>query len=299
MFQRVCMRMTAYMCSCLRPGGRRLPGRRSLPEAQAVAPELKLEGVRFRVYRGDALRAFGEAETASLRRDSTEVRARNLVATLPARRRPGPHHRPARRGLAPRPASSRSSGGVAVARGDDVARTAQRPLRARPRRRASSRGDEPVVVEGRGYRLDGAGFTLDPAAGDHRRARRRPARRRPPGGAVTGALARSRSRRSPPRRAAAARRGRRSPVRRRRRGPLRLPEARGDLQREAPVTLTREDATLTCRRLVAQTDEAGQICPPPATGDVRLRRAARASSPASSATTTTPPTGSSARGTRC
>jgi lipopolysaccharide export system protein LptA len=39
-----------------------------------------------------------------------------------------------------------------------------------------------------------------------------------------------------------------------------------------PVVLTRHDATLTCRRIVAHTDEAGQIVTAVCTGDVRLER---------------------------
>lgn len=42
-----------------------------------------------------------------------------------------------------------------------------------------------------------------------------------------------------------------------------------------PVILTRDDATLTCRRIVAQTDEAGQIVTAACTGDVRFARGVR------------------------
>jgi lipopolysaccharide export system protein LptA len=42
-----------------------------------------------------------------------------------------------------------------------------------------------------------------------------------------------------------------------------------------PVVLTREDATLTCRKIVAKTDEAGQIVAASCLGDVRLERGAR------------------------
>jgi lipopolysaccharide export system protein LptA len=42
-----------------------------------------------------------------------------------------------------------------------------------------------------------------------------------------------------------------------------------------PVVLTREDATLTCRRIVAKTDEGGQIVSAACTGDVRFARGAR------------------------
>ncbi len=42
-----------------------------------------------------------------------------------------------------------------------------------------------------------------------------------------------------------------------------------------PVTLTREDAKLTCRRLVAHTDQAGRIARAACAGDVRFARGAR------------------------
>lgn len=57
------------------------------------------------------------------------------------------------------------SGGVAVARGDDAAHT-ERARYEPGEGDGLVRGDDPVVVQGRGYRLDGAGFTLDPAQGN-------------------------------------------------------------------------------------------------------------------------------------
>lgn len=42
-----------------------------------------------------------------------------------------------------------------------------------------------------------------------------------------------------------------------------------------PVVMTRADARLTCRKLVARTDEAGQIVSAACTGDVRLTRGER------------------------
>jgi lipopolysaccharide export system protein LptA len=42
-----------------------------------------------------------------------------------------------------------------------------------------------------------------------------------------------------------------------------------------PVTLVRDDATLTCRRIVARTDEQGQIVTATCTGDVRFVRGLR------------------------
>lgn len=43
----------------------------------------------------------------------------------------------------------------------------------------------------------------------------------------------------------------------------------------APVTLTRDDAVLTCKRLVANNDERGQIVTATCTGDVRFTRRER------------------------
>ena len=43
----------------------------------------------------------------------------------------------------------------------------------------------------------------------------------------------------------------------------------------APVTLRREDATLTCKRLVAKNDERGQVAHAVCTGDVRFVRGER------------------------
>jgi lipopolysaccharide export system protein LptC len=129
-----------------------------------VVPELKLEGVTFRVYRGETLRAFGEARTSSLRRDSTELSARDLVATLPGASAPVRITAPVGEGVA----SSRvfaASGGITVSRGDDVGRTER--ARFEPAGEGGLVvGEAPVVVEGRGYRLEGPGFTLDPANGD-------------------------------------------------------------------------------------------------------------------------------------
>ncbi len=43
-----------------------------------------------------------------------------------------------------------------------------------------------------------------------------------------------------------------------------------------PVTLTRDDARLTCRRLVAQTDAGGRIASASCTGEVRFSRGNKA-----------------------
>ncbi len=129
-----------------------------------MVPELKLEGVRFRVHRGGDLRAFGEAAAASLRRDSSEVTARDLEAILP--RSPAPVRITAPEGAGVM--SSRvfsAAGGVTVSRGEDVARTERARFVPGP---DGGRvvGEDPVVVEGRAYRLGGTGFTLEPATAE-------------------------------------------------------------------------------------------------------------------------------------
>src|SRR5512140_1557470 len=130
-------------------------------EAQAVAPELKLEGVRFRVYRGSELRATGDADRATLRRDSTAVTASQLEALLPQSAPPVRITAPAGQGsLGQRTFSA--SGGVTVTRGEDVARTERARFVPGPGG-GSVTGDDPVSVEGRSYRLTGRGFTVTPA----------------------------------------------------------------------------------------------------------------------------------------
>ena len=140
-------------CRATRPG-----------EAREVGPELKLEGVRFRAYRGAELRAFGDAATVTLRRDSHDVGATTVAVVLPGPREPIRITAPAGRGnLASHEFSA--SGGLTISRGDDAGRTER--ARFEPRQGGGLvLGDQPVVVEGRGYRLTGTGFVLDPAAGE-------------------------------------------------------------------------------------------------------------------------------------
>ena len=161
MFQRSWTRATltvALAASMLAGSG----CRRAKPvESRTVTPELKFEGVRFRVYRGSELRASGKAERAALRRDSTEVTAKNLEATLPRSTPPVRITAPSGQGVM----SSRifsASGGVTATRGGDVARTERARYLSGP---DGGRvvGEDPVVVEGPAYRLEGTGFTLAPA----------------------------------------------------------------------------------------------------------------------------------------
>jgi lipopolysaccharide export system protein LptC len=137
----------------------------SAPEAREVAPELKLQGVEFRIWRGPDLHASGKASSVALRRDSTEIWARDVAVSLPRPEgTPVQVSAPAGEGtLQARTFSAR--GGVTVVRGGDVTRTERARYEPGPGG-GTVRGDDPVVVEGRGYRLEGTGFTLDPASGD-------------------------------------------------------------------------------------------------------------------------------------
>jgi hypothetical protein len=166
MFQRVCMKMTPHAAVALALLAAAGCGGSARRDTQAVAPELKLDGVQFRIYRGDTLRAFGEAETASLRRDSSELRAQRLEATLPRGETPTKVTAPTGEGsLATR--RFQATGGVVVSRGGDSARTDR--ARYEPSADGSGdglvRGDDPVIVSGRDYQLTGTGFTLDPTVG--------------------------------------------------------------------------------------------------------------------------------------
>ncbi len=167
-FQRFWMRtaaiLAAAVCALVIPGCHaKRPG-----EAEQVLPELKLEDVRFRVYRGETLRASGEAARVSLLRDSTAIRAADLVTVIEGDVAPVRVTAPSGQGVL----STRrfqATGGVVVARGEDVIRTAS--ARYEPDAGGGPglvHGDEPVEVDGRGYRLEGPRFTLDPATGDMR-----------------------------------------------------------------------------------------------------------------------------------
>jgi lipopolysaccharide export system protein LptC len=163
MFQRICMPKTgliaAVLCAATALGCQSgSPG-----ERQEVVPELKLVGVRYRIWRGADLRAFGEAAEATLRRDSSELTALDLVANLPRQGEPVRITAPEGHGsLADR--IFFAQGGVTLVQGADVAHTPSAEFDSSPEG-GLVRGSEPLVVEGRGYRLEGIGFTLDPTSG--------------------------------------------------------------------------------------------------------------------------------------
>ncbi len=139
-------------------------------EARELVPALIMEGVRFRVDRQGESRATGEADRVTFRRDTTDVTASGLGMLLA-----DPGQGPIRI-VAPSGAGSTAerrfdvSGGIVAERGSDRATTAAArweqvagPGTGDAPAVAAIRGDDPVLVEGPGYRLTGTGFRLDPA----------------------------------------------------------------------------------------------------------------------------------------
>jgi hypothetical protein len=133
------------------------------PGSRDIVPGLSLEGVRFRVYRGSALRASGQAARAEYRRETDELLATDLASRLP--RTGGEVGIAAARGEGHlRARSFHASGGLTLSQGGTTARTTSASYLPGPPELV--RGEEPVTVEGEGWRLHGTGFTLDPASGD-------------------------------------------------------------------------------------------------------------------------------------
>ena len=274
-----------------------------------MAPELKLEGRPVpRLPRRRPPRVRRRPTTTSLRRDSSELRAqrRRRDAARATARRSGSPPRPGE-GVALVPRLRRRRAGVV-----GLPRRRRRPRTERARFEPAAtagglvRGDEPVVVRGAGIPPRRARASRStPRQGDivrggggSSRARRRRCR-----GGAGDRRARPRARgarraAAPPAPAARARAG----ARRRRRGPVRLPEARGDLHAgsEARHADPRRRDASPAASSSRSTDDAGQIVTAACTGDVPLHARRAGSSPASSATfDERRRSGSSARGTRC
>ncbi len=130
-----------------------------------MVPALKLERVRFRVWRNDVLRVRGEAAEVTLRRDTGQLAATDLRAELPSRDAPVVLTAPTGHGLVSTQEYF-AEGGVVVTHGGERAMTE----RARWQPGASGQGlvtgDAPVTVERQGARLEGVGFTFDPRSGE-------------------------------------------------------------------------------------------------------------------------------------
>jgi hypothetical protein len=133
------------------------------PGLDRPAPEIRLGGVTFRVYREERLAAAGEAASVSYRRDTGDIAAETLAVSFP-----DPAEGPAPRLLAPRARGNARSrdllaeGGLRMERGPDVATTEE--ARYDPDDRLVH-GGWPVAIRGPGWVLEGPAFVLDPAAG--------------------------------------------------------------------------------------------------------------------------------------
>jgi lipopolysaccharide export system protein LptC len=162
---RPCLRTAAIFAWILASAG----CRQARPaEPRELVPELVMEGVTFRVDRQGESRATGEASRVTYRRDTTAVTASGLGLLLTDPEQ-GPIRivAPSGEGVAGERRFD-VSGGILAERGADKATTASARFAGTGTgdgtpSRATIQGDDPVVVEGPGYRLDGKTFRLDPA----------------------------------------------------------------------------------------------------------------------------------------
>jgi lipopolysaccharide export system protein LptC len=129
-------------------------------ETKVLAPELNLERVRFRVWRGSELRAFGEARQVTIRRDTTESSAADLRAEFPSGKEPVTVAAPAGEGVLSA-STFTLRGGVELTRGDAQALTDHASYAPVPGGGARIEGDAPVKVARPGFELEGVGFTYD------------------------------------------------------------------------------------------------------------------------------------------
>jgi lipopolysaccharide export system protein LptC len=130
-----------------------------------VIPELTMDGVEFQIDRGGVTTATGQAERLTYRRDTTDVAAVDLSMDLTT---------PTGQIRFTAPAGSghlldqryRVTGGIRATRGSDVATTPSATARPGPDGNLAIHGDQPVQIEGTGYRLNGTGFDVQPGTGD-------------------------------------------------------------------------------------------------------------------------------------
>lgn len=132
-----------------------------------MVPALTLERVRFRIWRGDVLRARGEAAEVTLLRDSGQLSASDLRAELPSRDGPVVLSAPLAHGLVSTQEFV-AEGGVVVTHGGERAVTERARWQPGPSGQGIVTGDAPVVIERQGARLSGVGFSFDPASGELR-----------------------------------------------------------------------------------------------------------------------------------
>ena len=134
-------------------------------EPKAVSPELKLERVRFLVWRGEDLRAKGDARVVTIRRDTSHAGAVDLKAELMGQGEPVVITAPSAKGdLATQVFSAQ--GGVVVVHGLERAETERARYEPGPTGQGLISGDDPVVVERGSLTLEGVGFSFDPERGE-------------------------------------------------------------------------------------------------------------------------------------
>lgn len=130
-----------------------------------MVPALKLERVRFRVWRDDVLRVRGEAAEVTLRRDTGQLSGTELRAELPSRDTAVILTAPRGQGLVSTQDYT-ADGGVVVTHDGERATTERARWQAGTAGQGFVTGDAPVTVERQGARLEGVGFTFDPKTGE-------------------------------------------------------------------------------------------------------------------------------------
>ncbi len=129
-------------------------------EGEGVPPELAFQGLTFRVYRGSTLEATGQAQRASLRRDSSDAAAEAIRIWFPRTPEREETRLVAARGTGNlRERRFQVEGGVRAEQAREVATTASARYSAAD---GLVRGDERVDVSGGDFTVQGPGFTLDP-----------------------------------------------------------------------------------------------------------------------------------------
>ena len=126
-------------------------------------PRVVLEEVRFQSWRGAEPSASGTAARVVYRKSSGDVEAEEARVTSAPPGAPALSLEASRLEGDAGAHAWRASGGVVLTRGEAVARTASARWSEGD---GLVRGDEPVRVEGPGWKLEGPAFVADPATGD-------------------------------------------------------------------------------------------------------------------------------------
>ncbi len=130
-----------------------------------MVPELKLERVHFRVWRGNVLRARGEARQVDIRRDTNHAIGWDVRAELAAKDEPVHVTAPSVEGDLSSQVYT-GTGGVVVVHGGERATTERARYEPGPTGQGLVTGQDPVVVTRGSLRFEGVGFTFEPQLGD-------------------------------------------------------------------------------------------------------------------------------------